>query len=327
MEFEDEPGGWLGAMWKALNTLNAKGLARALEASPRELGRMQRRALDLALVQQAAAGHSWSLAHLLAAGADARSAEGSAALGLAAGSGSAEAVKALMGHADLDAPNELGWRPAHQAIRSKNPAAALALLEAGADFSALGPNGQSCWELAVAGGPWMLGALESAGLRGGDWTAALFEAARLDADDSIAWLLERGADPWARGEFGRTPLMAAAALGNAQACEALAPFSGGVDDEGQNAAMIAARAGNQVALVLAPRCGHLARGPDGLTVAQATREQANLLERQGSGLGRHWRELADRLEEAERPQREARELEIELQKQTRSPAAASKARM
>jgi ankyrin repeat protein len=104
------------------------------------------------------------------------------------------------------------------AVRSGDSAAALTLLESGADVNAPEPNG----------------------------TTALLWAVYNDDADLVARLLAAGADASAANLFGATPMAEAAVIGNAAVIDALLDAGADVDSanaEGQTALMVAARTG------------------------------------------------------------------------------------
>jgi ankyrin repeat protein len=95
-----------------------------------------------------------------------------------------------------DAWSPDGFTPLHLAVFARNPAAARALIDAGADLNAI--SSASFAQVTPLG------------------TAAAF-----DVNDVARLLLERGADPNATADHGSTPLHAAAANGNRELVQLL----------------------------------------------------------------------------------------------------------
>jgi ankyrin repeat protein len=169
-----------------------------------------------------------ALRTLIAAGVNARDAQGHTPLMLAAGFGSADAVRTTMaGGADVNAASHAGLTALH--LAADNPEKTRLLLDAGADANATSQLGRTplmaaasvnrggdVVRLLIAAGA-HVNAADNVGV------TPLISAANADNREAADILLARGADPHAQARTGHpsTALMGAAVNGNLALVRAL----------------------------------------------------------------------------------------------------------
>ncbi|MFG6449108.1 ankyrin repeat domain-containing protein [Roseateles sp. BYS180W] len=137
--------------------------------------------------------------------------------------------------ADVNARDEQGYTPLHQAIREESANAVKALLaSAELDVAAITPAGETPLMLAAIKG--QLGWCQALVQRGAPvnepgWNA-LHYAASGPSHEVVAWLLKQGATVDARAPNGNTALMMALGYGSISAAELL--LQAGADPELRN---------------------------------------------------------------------------------------------
>lgn len=200
--------------------------------------------------------------------------DGKTALMTASQYGTSEIIAALLDHkADVKARDKLGNTSLHIASRYNTSESVTVLLDAGSDINAMNDKGFTPLDFA----------LKNAGLDGTEAiirlgiNARLLEQCKSGDTQTIADLINKGADVNARNEYGLTPLIIACDNNNPEAVSLLLEHGADVnaqDDSGRTPLMIAVQSsdGDIVSLLISRGSDINARDEGGNTALMISAE-------------------------------------------------------